>query len=242
MRTLLIAAAALAAAPCWGKEAAPPSISLSSEGPIRMVTLRSRGLDIREVLFDLFDQAGESFMLSPEVKSPLYLSLKEIEFEEALGLILNAARLQSRRQNGILFIDPLPAAGPEPTPEPAATQAPPAQDPPAQDPPAQEPPKAEPPKPETPKPSYFQLTDEDLKKVRVTLTQKAMPLREVFAEFSRQTQIEIDVMGDVPNYTVDVALNGRPLLQAMIDLCRAANLKFTKSPIRSLYVMRQTEG
>jgi type II secretory pathway component GspD/PulD (secretin) len=233
MRSLLIAAAALAAAPCWGQEAAPPSISLTGEGSIRLVTLRSRGLDIREVLFDLFDQAGESFMLNPEVKAPLYLSLKEIEFEEALGMILKAARLESRRLNGVLLIDPLPGAAPEPTPEPAGAQGPPAKEPPASEPPA---------KGEPPKPSYYQLTDEDLKKVRVTLNQKAMPLREVFAEFGRQTQIEIDVMGDVPNYTVDVALNGRPLLQALIDLCRAAKLKFTKSPIRSVYIMRQSEG
>jgi type II secretory pathway component GspD/PulD (secretin) len=227
MKAPAVLALSLAAALAWPQAVIdPPAVTISGEGPLRMVSLKARGADVRQVLFDLFDQAGESFMLDPGIKMDLFLSLQDVEFEEALALIMKTARLESVRQNGITVIRLAPSAEPRPEPAAPVTEA---------EKPA-EPAPVEPPKP---KPSFYQLTDKDLEKPRITLVQRGMPLREVFKEFTRQTQIEIDIMGDVPNYLVDVNIQNKTLLQAMMDLCKAANLKFTKSPIRSLYVMRQ---
>jgi len=64
---------------CQGEtkgEALPPTVSISAKGE-----------DVRSVLHDLFTQSKKSFVLQPSVRFVLYLSLKDIEFEEALQLV-----------------------------------------------------------------------------------------------------------------------------------------------------------
>jgi hypothetical protein len=64
----------------------------------------SKGQDVRSTLADLFGEAKKSFVIEPNIHFALYLSLNDVEFEEALGLILKTAGLKYELQNGIYFI------------------------------------------------------------------------------------------------------------------------------------------
>jgi len=94
-----------------GSQQALPSISVDAKGD-----------DVRSVLHDLFGQAKKNYVLDPGVRFALYLSLNEIEFEEALHLICKNASLTYEIQNGIYFVKRAPA--PQPKPEPKAEEKP----------------------------------------------------------------------------------------------------------------------
>ncbi len=68
------------------------------------ITITSRGHDVREVLFDLFEQGSKSFVLEPSAKVDLYLALSGVEFEEALQIICRVSQLEFTLDNGIYFI------------------------------------------------------------------------------------------------------------------------------------------
>lgn len=68
------------------------------------VTLSSKGTDVRFVLHDLFTQAKQSYVIKSVPRIDLYLSLENLDFEEALELILSISDLHYERQNGIYFI------------------------------------------------------------------------------------------------------------------------------------------
>jgi len=71
---------------------------------IQTVSIASKGQDVRSVLADLFTQAKKNFVIEPNVHFALYLSLSDMEFEEALGLVLKTSSLKYELQNGIYFI------------------------------------------------------------------------------------------------------------------------------------------
>jgi type II secretory pathway component GspD/PulD (secretin) len=73
-------------------------------GAIETVTIASKGKDVRDVLSDLFEQSKKSFVVEPNIHFVLFLSLNEVEFEEALDLICKTASLKYQEQNGIYFI------------------------------------------------------------------------------------------------------------------------------------------
>jgi len=83
-----------------------------------LISVSSKGGDVRDVLFDLFDQSKKSFVLEPSVRFTLYLSLRDVEFEEALELICATAGLEASQDNGVYFVNRkkanLPAAVPTP--------------------------------------------------------------------------------------------------------------------------------
>jgi type II secretory pathway component GspD/PulD (secretin) len=71
---------------------------------IETVTIASKGKDVRDVLSDLFEQGKKSFVVEPNIHFVLFLSLNDVEFEEALDLICKTANLKYKEQNGIYFI------------------------------------------------------------------------------------------------------------------------------------------
>ncbi len=90
-----------------------------SQQTLPTVSVDAKGDDVRSVLHDLFGQAKKNYVLDPGVRFALYLSLNEIEFEEALHLICKNASLTYEIQNGIYFVKraPAPQLKPEPKPE-----------------------------------------------------------------------------------------------------------------------------
>jgi len=73
------------------------------------VSIASRGADVRNVLFDLFQQSEKSFVLEPNIRFVLYLALNGVEFDEALAVVCNLAGLKAELQNGIYYIGKKPA-------------------------------------------------------------------------------------------------------------------------------------
>lgn len=109
---------ALSAIPCAAQiyeQDGQPVVTSKETG---LITVSSKGGDVRDVLFDLFDQSKKSFVLEPSVRFTLYLSLRDVEFEEALELICATAGLEATQDNGVYFVNRrkanLPAAVPTP--------------------------------------------------------------------------------------------------------------------------------
>ncbi len=182
---------------------------------VKLVTVSSKGKDVRGVLYDLFEQAEESFILDPKIDFTLYLSLRDVGFEEALGAILNIASLEADLQNGIYFIKPLPVEA-APLPKPPAGGSP--------------------TKPTLP---IGRLTDEDLKAVRVTTKFEKTDLRVVFAEFEKQTGIRLEVTNNVPDYKIDAFINNKNLLDTLLMITKATGLTFRKSNFNSIIIDRK---
>ncbi|HMS55847.1 MAG TPA: hypothetical protein PKA27_10635 [Fimbriimonadaceae bacterium] len=78
------------------------------------VSVNSKGDDVRSVLHGLFEQAKKNYVLEPGVRFVLYLSLKDVDLEEALGLICAQANLSYEIQNGIYFVNRVKAVEQKP--------------------------------------------------------------------------------------------------------------------------------
>ena len=72
------------------------------------VTVASRGLDVREVLHDLFRQAKQNYVLDTMPRQSLFLSLDKMDFEEALHIVCKLSNLSYEVQNGVYFLSKLP--------------------------------------------------------------------------------------------------------------------------------------
>lgn len=163
------------------------------------VTVNAKGDDVRSVLHDLFGQAKQNYVLDPGVRFVLYLSLKDVEFEEALTLVCKQAGLTYDLQNGIYFVSKAKTA--KPVEKPAVKE------------------------PEKPK---GKLPEAVLSK-KVTTRLTKVDLRTLFMEFGKQAGLTFEVGADVPNYKVDAFLIGTSLKYALDNVTKAAGLtyKFT---------------
>lgn len=92
---------------------APIAVAQEQSSTIPTVAVEAKGDDVRNVLHQLFTQSKKNYVLDPGVRFALYLSLSEIEFEEALQLICKNASLTFEVQNGIYFIKRAPAPQPK---------------------------------------------------------------------------------------------------------------------------------
>jgi hypothetical protein len=84
--------------------------------PPATVSVASKGDDVRVVLHDLFTQVKKNYVLESDIRHSLFLSLQEVEFEEALAIICKSARIGYEVQNGIYFFARV-------APKPATSQA-----------------------------------------------------------------------------------------------------------------------
>ncbi len=210
MRTILAMALALALPwAAWAQTADPtptPESTVSIAADTGTVTLTAKGTDVRDVLFDLFDQTKKNFVLEPNVRFVLYLSLQGIEFEEALDIVCEQASLKYEVDNGIYYVSrrAAPAAGAKTGPEVAVHRP-------------------------------VRVTETDLQK-RLTTRLKKADLRAVFAEFAKQTGVAIEVSPRVPRYKLDAFLNDTSLRYALDVTTRAAKLTWTPTDSRSILI------
>lgn len=65
------------------------------------ISISSRGNDVRTVLYDLFTQTGENFIIEVGIPYSLHLNLQNVPFSTALDLICKSAGLTYEIQNGI---------------------------------------------------------------------------------------------------------------------------------------------
>src|SRR4026207_563488 len=105
-QTLLVIALAFAGFG-WAQEGTktdPGDTGVSIVQESGLVTIASKGTDVRNVLFDLFSQSKKSFVLEPNTHFVLYLALSGVQFDEALEIVCHTASLKYEINNDIYYI------------------------------------------------------------------------------------------------------------------------------------------
>lgn len=186
-----------------------------SSDDLGLVSVDSKGTDVRAVLHDLFKQAKKSYVLEPNVRFVLYLNLTDIEFEEALQIVCKQANLGYEKQNGIYYVGPKKTAaktneepkvlGSKPT---AITE------------------KAKP---------TGKLSPDVLQK-KVTTLYNRTSLRKIVADLAKQTGIEIVVADEVYDYKMDAHLVATTLKYALDLITDATKLKYEFTENKSLII------
>lgn len=216
MKSPILIAAFLAL--CAGAIADGPSNPAAPPAPAK-VTVAARGDDVRSVIHQMFQQAGRDYVLEPGVRFVLYLSLKDVELEEALEIVCQQASLEYRVQNGITFIGPkkqlLPAkpAAPKPEDKPLPVAA-----------------------PKEPEPSGT-LPPTVLNRRFTTRLSKA-PIRDVFKAIADQTKVRFEVAESVPNWKMDAFLIDTSIKYALDLICRQTGLEFRFTNRQSIEIRK----
>jgi len=190
---------------------------VSTEGTF--VSVSSKGDDVRSVLYDMFQQSGKNFVLDSGVRFVLYLNLEKVSFQEALDIVVTNAEIGYEVKNGVYYIgknrktvkapDAKPVTQPEGKPPVKPIEAPPL-------------PENAP----VDKPVNKRLSDSVLQE-KLTTRYSITPIRKVFAEFSRQTNVPIEIDANVPDYKLDAFLIDTSLKYALDVICDAAKLKWS---------------
>lgn len=178
------------------------------------VSIQAKGDDVRSVLHDLFTQAKKSYVLEPGVRFVLYLSLQDVEFHEALQIVLRNAGLGVEVQNGIYYIGK-PKATPAPEPKAVKSQT-----------------------------ATFQQGDgspkgklpETVLNKRVTTRLSKVDIRELFANLSQQASVALEVDPSVPAYKLDAFLLNTSLKYALDQITKAAGLTYAFTDRKSILV------
>lgn len=186
--------------------------------PTGSVTISSNGSDVRTIFHSLFTQAKKSYVLQPFDYRGISLNLENVEFGQALDIVCKLGRLRFKVQDGIYFIskDPNPNgaqvlfAPNTPTPDVStgtgSTSALSLGTP-------------------IPAAPATKLDHSVLGKKLTTKMQKA-DIRDVFADFSKQTQIPIEVGESVPEYKIDAFLIDTSLKYSLDVVTKAAGLRY----------------
>jgi hypothetical protein len=215
----LVSALLLAGAAFAQEQTAPPSsdeVALAASGK---VTITSKGTDVRSVLYDLFSQTGRNFVLEPNVRFVLYLHLKEVEFDEALAIVLKTSGLKQEKQNGISFITARKPGEVDPKPQPSREAA-------------------APERTVAPRAPLGKLTPADLQK-RITTRFKVTDLAVVLRDFGRQAGVKIELGEGLPNVKIDAFLIDTSLKFALDSVCDAVGLKYTLTEDKGILIEKK---
>jgi type II secretory pathway component GspD/PulD (secretin) len=167
------------------------------------VSISSKGTDVRAVLHDVFTQSNKNYVLEPNVRFVLYLSVKDVEFEEALQIVCKMANLDYELQNGIYYVGPKKQQAPV-KPEPK--------------------PEVKPPVPVKKVPTGT-LPSSVLQK-RVTTKLAKMEFSAVAAEMSKQTGVTIELDPTIAKWKLDAYFNGSSLKYVLDTLSEAGGLEY----------------
>ncbi len=215
MKFITPIAALLIAATAWGTPQEQTPSSVQAEAGI--VNISAKGDDVRSVLFDLFRQTNNNFVLDSGVRWVLYLHLEKVSFEQALDIVVQNAEIGYEIKNGVYYIGKGRKTAKNNTSKPNPTPQQGEQTPTA---------------PKLPEnngnTTSKMVTDNDLQK-RLTTRYSVTPIRKVFEEFTRQTGVKIEVDASVPDYKLDAFLIDTSLKYSLDVICDAAQLKWSKT-------------
>lgn len=194
-------------------------------GPARsFVTVSARGADVRHVIHDLFSQLDRNYVLDSTVRlQPLYLSLKDVEFEIALAEICKLAELRCRFEGGIYHVSKAPKPSAEVTIKPVIVGKPDLQPIPSR---------------EAPKGTYPNAV---LGK-HVTTRFTKIDLRDLMQDLARQTGLKIEVAAEVPKYRIDAFLIDTSLKYALDVVTNAAKLRYRLTDRLSIEIVPAAEA
>lgn len=220
--------------------------SVATEG--KTVTITAKGLDVRSVLYDLFQQTGHNFVIDQGVRYVLYLNLAKVEFDEAFKVVLKQADLGFEVKNDIYYIGKnrpknfsvkIDKAATTPPVEHKTTQP--------EEHKATQPvgnkttgtvtppplPISKNTNPDVPKlpggtttgQTGTKLTLQDLQK-RLTTRMAMADIKDVFNEFAKQTGFTIELDPKVPAYKLDAYLINTSLKYALDVVTEATKLEY----------------
>ena len=192
------------------------------------VTISAKGIDIRSVLYDLFAQTGNNFIIDDGVRHVLYLNLAKVEFNEALYVVLKHGDLGFEVDGNIYYIGKNRAKNYASLKPPKTVVTPPKLPEPKEEPEARVEIK-----------KTGKLTDVDLQKARLTTRLTMVPIRDVFKEFEKQTQITIEVDESVPRYKIDAFLLDTSLKYALDVVVEATGLEYVKTDFQTILIRKK---
>lgn len=184
-----------------------PEVSLTPEG---IVSISSKGKDVRDVLTDLFNQSKKNFVVEGVPRTELFLALSNIEFEESLQIICRVANLNYELQNGIYYIYKIGAVR---NSMPGVNNA------------------------TTPQKQVGRLSDAVLKKKFTTRFNKT-DFKEVVKAISKQTDVSLEIDASVPSRMVDAFLIDTTLKQGLDMLTNALGLEYKFTENMSILIFK----
>ena len=241
------------------------AISLSVFAQTQTVKIKSRGEDIRTVIDTIFEQTGKQYVLETNYHQTLYMNLDGITFQKAIEIISNVSDMEFEEKQGIWYIHKRPITSghsfapstvqaPAMAPvtkviKPVTTKIPVKTKAPAKSPTVKPKAKTQIQKPVTPKTEtagqgFTTMVPIDAKpstlntNARITVQLKKMDIREVFAEFGRQANIEIEFDEAVPNYKLDASFYNTTLKFALDKVCKVAHLKYSITPNNTIRITK----
>lgn len=229
--------------------------SSRSDAYIQNITLRSKGGDAREVIAQLFEQAGQEYVIEANVKQTIYLSISDVPFGTALDILSRLADVSFLKKKGVWYVVKARAASATPgaTSGTAAQKIVPNPKPsakakadatieqtgqPDQAAALRNPTPEKNPSPEkNPMVIRNQRIQSPLAKRVLTRMTKA-DIRAVFTEFAMQTGVEIIVAEDVPNFKLDAFMIETSLKYALDEICKATKLKYQLTPGKTVLIRK----
>lgn len=207
MKTIrLLAALAILPAICLAE---PPTNSPDANA-IPSVSISSKGSDVRTVLGDLFGQAKKNYVIEPFTYFALHLSLKDVEFDEALMIVCKLANLNVDLRNGIYYVT---KAKSKPIVEPAANIVP----------------------TQTVTKPKGKLPTTVLNKIVTTRLAK-VDLRALALELGKQAGLTIEIDKDVPAFKLDAFLIKTSLKFGLDEITKAAGLEYIFTENQTLLI------
>jgi type II secretory pathway component GspD/PulD (secretin) len=187
----------------------------------KLVTIHANGADVRDVLYQLFTQAGKSYVLQPGNHQALNLNLEKFDFDEALGVVCAAANLKTDLQNGIYYVDKAPARSEAPQTQLRATAF----------------------------QTLASSVGMGLRKVgylppsvfskKVTTNLHKAALKKVLTELSNQAHVPFELDPAVPAFKLDAVLNRATLKSALTQITEAAGLTYVLTNRQSILIKNQ---
>ncbi len=101
-RYLLLFSVFFVLSPVHSTESAVKTVSKSKTE--KVINITAKGVDARTLLYDLFTQSSNEFVLEDLPHTIIYLSLKEVKFKKALNIVSRLANLTYRIEDGIYYI------------------------------------------------------------------------------------------------------------------------------------------
>lgn len=214
-RTIATLSLALVCVSAFAVQTTPPAPAPKPE-----ISISAKGKDVREVIAEAFAQADQPFVIEPNVRGSIYLSIKGVSLEKVITMIARAADLQFRVEEGVTIFAPKPAT------KPVTAVVAPAQ--------------AMPATLSAPKSTGTLSTDVLARRLTTKLAKK--DIRSVIIEFGRQTGIKIEVDKSVPAFRVDAFLKATSLKYALDQVTEAAGLEYRFTNQLSILVTKAADG
>lgn len=167
------------------------------------VSIDSKGTDVRSVIHDIFTQTKQNYVLEPNVRFVLYLSVKDIEFDEALQIVCKLANLEYQLQNGIYYL------GPKKTVAPPKAQ-----------------PKLEPNRDPATPPKPAGILPQSVLNKRVTTKLSKTSFKAVLAEISKKTSVALELDPKLEKLRLDAWFNDSSLKYVLDTITDMGDFKY----------------